>query len=163
MNEISKKIILVGNINVGKTSLVNQFVHQRFSEQYISTIGVRIDKKQLLIKEQTLNMIIWDLAGESSQQNTPQSYFLGTGGVIYVVDISTQATYQNMDNDLTFLKMKLPSVPIIIAANKSDLSGPSDAQTKAHNMPSKPDFITSAKNGSNVDDLFQRLAELMLL
>jgi small GTP-binding protein len=163
MNEISKKVILVGNINVGKTSMVNQFVHHRFSEQYISTIGVRIDKKQIVVKDHTLNLIIWDLAGESSQQNTPQSYFLGAGGIIYVVDLSAPPTFLNMNNDLEFLKLKLPTIPIIIAANKADLFAPAEVQNITQMMPTKPDFLTSAKNGTNVEELFTRLGELMLL
>jgi small GTP-binding protein len=163
MTEQSKKIILVGNVNVGKTSMVNRYVHHRFSEQYISTIGVRIDKKQITIKDNILNLIIWDLAGESSQQNTPQSYFLGSSGIIYVVDISAPPSFLNMNEDLAFLKSKLPGVPLVIAANKCDLLNAVETENVKKMMPTKPDFFCSAKEDLGVEEVFFRLGELLLL
>ena len=163
MIEISKKIILVGSVNVGKTSLVNQYIHHRFSEQYISTIGVRIDKKQIEIKGTILNLIIWDLAGESSQQNTPQSYFLGAGGIIYVVDATSPPTFLNMSEEIAFLKSKLPHVPLLIVANKCDLLNDSEMNATKKLFPKTPDFLSSAKTGDYVEDVFSQLAELLLL
>jgi small GTP-binding protein len=162
MNELSKKIILIGNVNVGKTSMVARYVYQRFSDQYISTIGVRIDKKIIQIEDTQLNLILWDLAGESNQQNTPQSYFLGTGGIIYVVDLSSPPTFLNMEDDIEFLKGKIPNVPIIIAANKADKLTPEQQQTNVKLMPIHPDFITSVKDNKNVDDLFDKLGKNLI-
>jgi small GTP-binding protein len=162
MNEISKKVILAGNISVGKTSIVNQYVHRRFSEQYISILGVRIDKKQITVHDIHLNLIIWDLAGESSQHNTPQSYFLGAGGILYVVDISAPPTFLNMNNDLEFLKLKLPTIPIIIVGNKVDLFSPAEVENFKKMIPTQPDYFTSAKSGQNVEEIFYRLGDLML-
>lgn len=162
MREISKKIILVGNVNVGKTSLVAQYVHKRFSENYFSTIGVRIEKKQVELKDTLLTMIIWDLAGETTQQNTPQSYFLGTLGIIYVLDISSPSSFLNAHNDLDFLRNKMPNVPILIAANKCDLLSDEALNKHLNMLPFKVNMVTSAKKAYHVEDLFLMLAEKML-
>lgn len=160
--QISKKVILVGQVSVGKTSLVNQYVYSKFNEQYLSTIGVRINKKLLNLGETEMNMIIWDLAGEASQHNTPQSYFLGASGAIYVVDLSNPQSFSGTFADITYLKEKIPGIPVLLAANKSDLLSPEKLSAVVNEMTLKPDFITSAKNNSNVNEMFVELAQLML-
>lgn len=163
MRELSKKVILLGNLGVGKTSLVNRFVFNRFSESYFSTIGVRIEKKAVIVDDSKIYMIIWDIAGERNQENTPQSYLLGTNGIIYVVDISNAASYQNAEVDITFLKKKLPGVPILMIANKIDLVSPTDKAAFVNSMPIKPDIFTSAKSNQNVELVFDELGRLILL
>ena len=78
MSTVSKKIILIGNIGVGKTSLIQRFVHQKFSEEYLSTIGVKVDKKMVQINNRLLSMLIWDVAGDASQKNLNPNYLLGS-------------------------------------------------------------------------------------
>ena len=65
---MNKKVILVGHFGVGKSSLVKRFVHSQFSEEYITTIGVKIDKKAITVNGITVNLLIWDIAGEDSQK-----------------------------------------------------------------------------------------------
>lgn len=163
MRELSKKVILLGNLGVGKTSLVNRFVFNRFSESYFSTIGVRIEKKAVVVDDSKINMIIWDIAGERNQENTPQSYLLGTNGIIYVVDISNPASYQNAASDITFLKKKLPTVPILVIANKVDLISAAEKATILKTMLIIPDIFTSAKSNQNVELVFDELGKLILL
>jgi small GTP-binding protein len=163
MKELSKKVILLGNLGVGKTSLVNRFVFNRFSESYFSTIGVRIEKKTVEVDDSKINMIIWDIAGERNQENTPQSYLLGTNGIMYVVDISNPASYQNAATDISFLKKKLPSIPILLIANKVDLITAAEKATILKSMPISPDIFTSAKSNQNVELIFDELGRLILL
>jgi len=84
---ISKKVIITGSFGVGKTSLFNRFLYSKFDEKYLTTIGVKVDKKVINIDGQDLNLLIWDIAGEISQNKVPHSYFLGTSGVIYVFEL----------------------------------------------------------------------------
>jgi small GTP-binding protein len=163
MRELSKKVILLGNLGVGKTSLVNRFVFNRFSESYFSTIGVRIEKKSVEIDSNKINMIVWDIAGERNQENTPQSYLLGTNGIIYVVDISNPTSYQNAESDITYLKKKLPTIPILLIANKVDLISVAEKASLIKSMPIKPDIFTSAKSNQNVELVFDELGRLILL
>ncbi len=157
-----KKIVLSGAASVGKTSLVNQYVRQRFLDKYPSIIGVRIDRKEMHIRDFVLDMIIWDLASESSQKNIPQAYLIKAEGVIYVVDISDPSTFVQMEDDIAFLKAKLLDIPILIVANKSDKVNEDEIQGIIAGMPIRPDFIASAKNSLNIREIFDRLGELML-
>ena len=161
--ELTKKIIILGNVGVGKTSMVNRFVFDRFSETYYSTIGVRIEKKVVTVGDDKLNFIIWDIAGESNQQNTPQSYFLGTSAIIYLVDISAPPSYLNVETDIQFIKSKIPNSPLLLVANKFDLLNETQVQHAVKMMPIKPDMLISAKSNLNVESVFKQLANLILL
>lgn len=163
MSEYSKKVILLGNLGVGKTSLVTRYVFNRFSDSYFSTIGVRIEKKMVIIGEDKVNFIIWDIAGEKRQENTPQSYLLGANGVLYVIDISAPDSFSQLADDIAYLKKKLPGTPILLIANKSDLLTSDQLESVIKTLPIKPDFLTSAKNNQNVEIAFDELGRLILL
>lgn len=90
--KISKKVILLGHFGVGKTSLVKRFVVQKFSEEYQTTIGVKINK--VVIGDHHLTMILWDIEGGKSQQHLPPSYFAGAHGIIYVFDLTRPSTWK---------------------------------------------------------------------
>jgi small GTP-binding protein len=159
---ISKKIILTGSFGVGKTSLFNQFIHQQFSDKYLTTIGVKVNKKNLTIDDKELSLLLWDIAGEVAQDKVPASYFLGAGGIIYVVDLSRPMTFTNMKSDLAFLQKLLPDTTIIIVGNKKDLVSAADLAEMALNLEVKWDFITSAKTGENVEALFLELGKRLI-
>lgn len=163
MIETTKKIILSGNVSVGKTSFVNQYLRKRFLEKYPTSIGVRIDRRAIQTNKFDVDVIIWDLASESSQQNVPQAYFIKVEGVIYVIDISEPATFLHMSDDLDFLREKLPNKPILIVANKSDKLTADEIQANLKLMPVKPDYISSAKDNLNVDEVFSHLVDLMFI
>jgi small GTP-binding protein len=158
----SKKIILTGSFGVGKTSLFNQFIHQQFSDKYLTTIGVKVNKKTLTIDGADISLLLWDIAGEVAQDKVPASYFLGAGGIIYVVDVSRPMTFNNMKSDLAFLHKLLPDTTIIVVGNKKDLVEAADLEDMAQNLDVKLDFTTSAKTGENVDALFLELGKRLI-
>jgi small GTP-binding protein len=159
---ISKKVILTGSFGVGKTSLFNQFIYQQFSDKYLTTIGVKVNKKMLTIDGEEISLLVWDIAGEVAQDKVPASYFLGAGGIIYVVDLSRPMTLNNMKSDLAFLEKLLPNTTIIVVGNKKDLVTPSDLEDMAQNLDVKWDFTTSAKTGENVEALFLELGKRLI-
>ena len=159
---ISKKVILTGSFGVGKTSLFNQFIYQQFSDKYLTTIGVKVNKKDLVIDGEELSLLLWDIAGEVAQDKVPASYFLGAGGIIYVVDVSRPMTFSNMASDIAFLKKLLPDTTIIIVGNKKDLVSTEELAEMAQNLAVKWDFTTSAKTGENVDALFLELGKRLI-
>ena len=159
---ISKKVILTGSFGVGKTSLFNQFIYQQFSDKYLTTIGVKVNKKDLTIDDEELSMLLWDIAGEVAQDKVPASYFLGAGGIIYVVDLSRPITFSNMETDIAFLKKLLPDTSIIIVGNKKDLVSAEELAEMAQNLTIKWDFATSAKTNENVDALFLELGKRLI-
>ena len=159
---ISKKVILTGSFGVGKTSLFNQFIYSKFSDRYLTTIGVKVNKKTLQIGDKELSILLWDIAGEVAQDKVPTSYFLGASGVIYVFDLTRPSTYKNLDKDIEYLKNIINGGTIKIVANKSDLISEEDLEKIKAVIPMPWDIVTSAKTGKNVNELFQKLgAELL--
>src|SRR5690606_7159431 len=86
MTVLEKKICMMGAPGVGKTSLVRRFVDSVFSEKYLSTIGVKIDKKSVAVEDTTLNLMLWDLQGEERYQWVRLQYLRGASGYILVAD-----------------------------------------------------------------------------
>lgn len=162
INQISKKIALVGHFSVGKTSLVNQFVRSKFSEEYLTTIGVNIEKKVVKIGSTEMSMIIWDISGEVSLEKTTPIHLLGSHGIIYVFDLTRESTYQNIKEQLELLDKKLPNVPIKVIANKKDKLSEIEMNKIISSLPVKCHYTSSAKTGENVEKLFISLAEDIL-
>ncbi len=159
---VSKKVILTGNFGVGKTSLFNRFVYNRFSDKYLTTIGVKVNKKITEVDGEEVSILLWDIAGEVSQDKVPVSYFLGAAGIIYVFDLTRPMTYENMDRDIDHLKQLLPDSVVKIVGNKKDLLTEEEMESVMSELTQKCDMTTSAKTSENVDDLFQALgAELL--
>lgn len=159
---ISKKVILTGSFGVGKTSLFNQFIFNQFSDKYLTTIGVKVNKKVINIGGEDLSMLLWDIAGEVSQDKVPTSYFLGTSGIIYVIDLTRPSTFINLSSDLALLKELLPYSVIKIVGNKKDLVPETGLEQVLASISVKPDFLTSAKTGENVESLFYDLGKEMI-
>ncbi|TAK44265.1 MAG: GTP-binding protein [Saprospiraceae bacterium] len=160
---ISKKIVLTGCFGVGKTSLFNQFIYQRFSEKYLTTIGVKVDKKVIEVNGHKLSLLVWDIAGEVAQEKVPQSYYLGASAIIYVFDLTRPSTWLNMPSDIDYLNRLLKSVLINIVGNKSDLVSPEQLDYMKAEVPLPPNILTSAKTGENVEALFQSIGSALLL
>lgn len=160
--KISKKVILLGRYGVGKSSLTRRFVHRKFSDQYSTTIGVNIEKKVVELEDHTMSMIIWDIAGESSHRKVPQSYKLGAHGIIYVVDLTRPATYEQLNTEISNLKKYLPNVPLLVVGNKKDLFTEKERDDIVKEVPLTLFALTSAKTGENVDAIFTELAYKMV-
>ncbi len=159
---ISKKIILTGSFGVGKTSLFNQFIHQKFSDKYLTTIGVKVNKKVVEIDGREMSLLIWDIAGEVTQDKVPTSYFLGASGIAYVIDLSRPLTFKNTLADIDYLKELLPGAAINVVGNKKDLLTDAELEQTKKELEVSLDTITSAKTGENVEKLFLGLAKDML-
>ncbi len=162
--EIKKKIILTGSFGVGKTSLFSRFIYSEFDEKYLTTIGVKVDKKTINIDNDTnLNIMLWDIAGEVAQDKVPLSYFLGTSGIIYVFDLTRPMTYNNILADIEYLKNILPEATVKIIGNKKDLVTTAHIESVISGLPVECDMTTSAKTGENVEQLFQSMGEALMI
>lgn len=162
MAQISKKVILVGHFGVGKTSLIKQFVHSRFSEEYLTTIGVNIEKKDVKVNETDLTMIIWDIAGEVTVEKTPMAHMLGAHGIIYVFDLTRESTWLNIEEQIENIKEKLPTAPIRIVANKKDLVSDHQLETILSSLSIDCHYSSSAKTGEKVEEMFLDLANAIV-
>lgn len=153
----SKKVVLVGHFGVGKSSLMRRFVENTFSDNYTVTIGVHILKKEIKVAESNLTLIIWDIEGKDDIQKVRSSYLLGTSGFVYVIDATRSQTYQNLNEELAFLRENYPASKIVSVANKSDLISVEDFKQILEKQNATIDYFASAKNGTEVDELFQSL------
>lgn len=162
MNRVSKKVLLVGHFHVGKTSLIRKFIKNSFSEDYITSIGVTIEKKEITLDGMEMIMIIWDIAGEVSIKKTPQSYMLGLHGLIYVFDLTRESTWSNIDQQINDIRELFPFTPLKVIGNKKDLLQENEIEKILTELPIECDFTSSAKTGENVEDMFIDLAQDML-
>jgi len=158
----SKKIILTGSFGVGKTSLFNKFIFNKFSDKYLTTIGVKVNKKTVDVGETQVNLLVWDIAGEVSQDKVPTSYFLGASGIIYVFDLTRPLTYKNLNTNIDYLKQLLPGGVIKVVGNKKDLLSESELEEILGQVELPVQFKTSAKTGENVERLFFDLAKELI-
>lgn len=155
----SKKVVVWGAPSVGKTSLISRFVFQKFSDSYLTTIGMKIDKKTVLVNEYAIDMILWEVAG---QERLIENYMRGCEGIIYVIDISRSETYDDLDRIWDFMERVAPDADKIIIANKVDLVSASELKSIVKKLAIEPDFYASAKDDLNVDEMFYHLAEILV-
>lgn len=156
---ISRKVILTGSFGVGKTSLFNRFIYNAFDDKYLTTIGVKVNKKEMVVDDKDVSILLWDIAGEISQDKVPISYFLGSTGILYVFDLTRPSTYKNIDSDLKYLREIVPDAVIKVVANKKDMLEDNQIEDIKKQIKVKWDVITSAKTGENVEELLLQLTK----
>ncbi|HCF28827.1 MAG TPA: GTP-binding protein [Cyanobacteria bacterium UBA11049] len=162
---IQKKICLVGAFATGKTSLVSRFVKSIYSEAYHSTVGVKIDKKVVKLKEQEVNPILWDLHGEDEFQRVRMSYLRGASGYLLVVDGTRRYTLDKAFSLQDRVENSIGQVPFILILNKLDLTDDWEIDDATLNSILQKKWIviqSSAKTGLGVEEAFQKLTEKML-
>ena len=161
---IQKKVCLLGTSGVGKTSLVAQFVHSIFTDKYLTTVGVKIDKKVVALEEKEVTLVIWDLAGDDDFQRLQTSYLRGTSGFLLVADGTRAITLDQLLELKTRVADSMGSAPFILALNKSDLASQweiDDARIDSLTNAGWQIIKTSAKAGEHVEEAFADLARRM--
>ena len=153
---IRKKVLLLGDFSVGKTSLIRRYVDNTFDDKYLTTIGVKISRKKLLVDQLECELLIWDVEGATPIKKIQNSYLFGASGAIIVADCNREETVQSLENHIESLLSVNPDAKYVIAYNKSDLL--STEQKRDFPMMENA-YFTSAKNDINVDKLFNTLAE----
>lgn len=160
---IQKKVCMVGVFGTGKTSLVQQFVHTRFSDKYHSTVGVKIDRKVVTLDGSELTIVLWDLAGRDKDEDVGASYLRGAHGVIYVCDGTRKETCDQVADLQRVATDAAGTVPSVIALNKADLvaewaiSGGDERALASLGTVCR----TSAKLGTGVEEMFLSLARAL--
>lgn len=158
--KIAKKIVLLGYFGVGKTSIIRQFVTNEFSTDYKVTIGVHILKKDVVLDENYISLILWDIEGTDDLNQINAAYLNGSHAFVFVYDICRPATYTNLLQQIDVLKKKHPNPIIKIIGNKVDLITQAETSSEAYEtIIGHTDYLTSAKTGENVEALFKAIAE----
>lgn len=171
MAAISKKMCLIGDFGVGKTSLIRRFVDRQFSDQYLSTVGVKISRKNIDLENtnnREVQLLIWDLEGHTKFKSIAPSYLQGASGAVVVADVSRNETIERLPEHLKLFSSVNPKGSIIIALNKSDLVEPEKLAKLLELIQFSEEqrvigiYTTSAKTGVYVDEIFVKLAQKML-
>lgn len=158
---IKKKICMVGAFAVGKTSLVQRFVKSVFSEKYLTTVGVKIDKKTVDVDGDPVDLMLWDLQGEDEFQSLQVSYLRGSSGYFLVADGTREWTLEKAQELKDKVEESVGKVPFILLVNKSDL--PESWEIEESKLSAMVDsgwsiIKTSAKTGQGVEEAFTKLA-----
>lgn len=162
---LRKKVCLLGSFAVGKTSLVQRYVKGIFSDKYLTTLGVKIDKKQVTVQENSIELIIWDLAGEDEFITLRQSYIKGSSAYFLVVDGTRPDTMETAISLHQRMQQEQPGIPFVLLLNKADLKSQwalDMEQIEQLRESGWQIFETSAKNNQGVEESFQLLANAML-
>lgn len=161
---IQKKVCLLGAYGVGKTSLVSRFVHSIFSDKYLTTVGVKIEKKSVALVEGSVDLVIWDLYGEDDFQKVRMSYLRGASGYLLVVDGTRLKSLETAIALKHAADATIGAVPFIVVLNKADLTDQwaidDDTLTSLRTRGWRV-VTTSAKTGAAVEDTFIDLARAM--
>jgi small GTP-binding protein len=171
---ISKKMCMIGDFGVGKTSLIRRFVDQKFSDEYLSTVGVKISRKNIILENTkqrenvTAQLLIWDLEGHTKFKGIAPTYLQGASGVLIVADVTRSETVERISEHIQLFSSVNPKGSIIVALNKVDLieeeklallvkMSHAICQDKVIAV-----YTTSAKTGKDVDEIFYKLAYTMI-
>ncbi|KAK2584696.1 hypothetical protein KPH14_007032 [Odynerus spinipes] len=168
MNRVDLKVVLLGNAAVGKTSLLERFVNERFNENlsYQNTIGAAFAAKQIEINGKTIVMGIWDTAGNERYDAMTRIYYRGAKAAVICYDVTKSSTFQKAKFWIRELRGIEEECKIYLCGTKKDILSNSDmittpdidtVQNYANGIQAKF-FLTSSKTGENVVELFTEIA-----
>jgi small GTP-binding protein len=164
MNQM--KLCMVGSFAVGKSSLVKRYVQSMFSDKYHTTVGVKIDKKDVEVGANTVRMIIWDLAGEDAFSRLQTTFMRGCAGYLLVAD-GTRAHTLDIALELNRqIETALGRLPFILVLNKEDLAATWEIDAERIGALERSGIKvirSSAKNGLGVESIFEHFATLATL
>jgi len=169
MISIAKKVCLLGDFAVGKTSLVRRFVYNLFDDKYVSTIGVKVSRKTVIIPRAgdivELTMMLWNLAGNEEFDRVRASYLRGAAGAVLVCDLTRPETLDSLQVYADDLLSINPNARLALAANKRDLTDQQrltqeQIEAIAASLDA-PYHLTSAKTGDEVEMLFRHPGQLL--
>ena len=170
MNSIKKKICLLGSFAVRKTSLVERFVHDRFEDKYLTTVGVKISSKRMppvespgIARLVQHTFLIWDIAGLEKFDSVAMNYFRGAAGALAVADLTVPETIDRLHEFCEKFLSVNPRATLLILGNKVDLFQSDEIiisnLAKAARAFSSDYLLTSAKTGRHVEKAFGELSK----
>ena len=160
------KVLLLGDSSVGKTCFLLRYCDRTFQEAHLSTIGLDYRLKTMTLKNnKNIKLQIWDTAGQDRFRALTKNYYKGANGIILIYDISTTQTFENVKVWINQIKEEAnANVIIYLVGNKIDL--PKDKRTvteeEGQKLADEYKFLfkeASAKEGTNVNEIFQELVE----
>jgi small GTP-binding protein len=162
---LKKKVCMVGLYGVGKTSLVKRFVQSIFDEKYLTTVGVKIDRKDVTVGDRPVTLAIWDIAGEDELAQLRIANLRGASGYILVADGCRIASLEKAIDLNRRIKDLFGPLPFVLVLNKADLRDQWEIHSRDLEGLAEDGwcaFETSAKTGDGVEQVFLELTRSML-
>jgi len=160
------KITLLGEKNVGKTSLVYRYIENKFRESYKATLGVNLLKKDMEVDGNSVSAQIWDLGGQESFRSLRKLYLEGANGALVMFDLTERKTFEKLNEWVDSFKEARGEQPIVLIGNKSDLENQrkiTDMEASNYAKDNNMELmLTSAKTGQNVEEAFIKLTKRIL-
>jgi small GTP-binding protein len=156
---------MLGSFSVGKSSLMRRFVSTIFDDKYLTTIGVKIEKKVVQAAGQDVSLVIWDIHGDDMYQRIPMNYLRGMMGYLLVIDGTRRQTLIDALSLAETVTKEIGRVPALLVLNKSDLADQWEIDDGQQAKLVKDGWIvlkTSAKTGEGVEKAYMQLAEAMI-
>tara|TARA_R110001583_G_scaffold7101_5_gene35277 strand:+ start:4641 stop:5147 length:507 start_codon:yes stop_codon:yes gene_type:complete len=161
---IQKKLCMLGASGVGKTSLVKQYVEGIFSDKYLTSIGVKIDKKHVQLDDTDVQLMLWDVEGIDRYSGFNPKYLRGAAVVLIVVDHSRPQSLQDA-LEIAHMTKAVKNVPIVLVINKSDLTPAqewNDLLNSEVQLLFQAQYQTSAKENVGIEGMFIDVAKMSL-
>ena len=166
LQEIKLKILIIGDSNVGKTSMLLNYTDNYFPESHLATIGVEYKVKKITTNKYNITLQIWDTAGQERFRSITKSFFRNTNGILFVYDITSRKSFQSVKDWIKDSEMHDSGFEKVLCGNKVDLEQQRQVkidELKEFGMKKKIDVIeTSAKSNINIDESFKKLIDLIL-
>ena len=158
------KYIIIGDSAVGKSNILTQYVYEKFSEEFQSTLGVEFAAKNAVIDNKIYRIQIWDTAGAESFRSITRAYYKNSVCAFIVYDITKRETFENVQVWLDDIKNQCPqTVLLVLVGNKLDLENERQiSYEEGESFAQKNNmyfFETSAKTGVNIENLFLKSVE----
>jgi small GTP-binding protein len=158
---IKRKICMLGAYAVGKTSLVESLVRSMFSDRYLTTVGVKIEKKTLAVDGDPVDLLIWDIQGEDECREIAMHYLRGAAGCVFVADGTRLETLETARAIRARVTEAYGDLPCVLLLNKRDRTD--DWEVKPEDEQALRDagwgvYLTSARTREGVDAAFESLA-----
>ena len=164
--KLSLKILLIGDSEVGKTSVLLKYTENIFPEDHISTIGVEYKDKFIKKGKYNIRLQIWDTAGQERFHSITKNIYRNANGVLFIYDVTNKETFNNIKNWIKDLENFQNDIKSIIVGNKIDLEDKREVNkndleelSKKYNIPY---LETSAKNNINIEECFDLIINEIL-
>lgn len=167
-----RKLCLLGDAAVGKTSLIRRYVEDRFDDRYLVTLGTKVTMKEMYLKipdngqHLKITLMIWDILGQREPKRLHTTFYNGANGAFVVADITRKETIAALEGWILSLFNTVGRVPILLLVNKIDLLEqsaiePEEIQDLARKYNTSY-VLTSAKTGENVEKAFFKMSEVLV-
>lgn len=167
------KLLIIGESNVGKTSILQRFIENKFETSFSTTIGIDFRSKTIQVDEKEIELQIWDTAGQERFFSITRSYYRGSDGIFLTFDLSSEGSFNSLNKWIGEIKDKVDEkVPIFLLGNKKDLLDGTEQEinqlktiTKIKEISEELKvswYATSAKSGENIEEIFMDMARTII-